>query len=250
MEKTFDFMQQFLKDTSRASSADTALLRREPQPPLEATPDPHYPNVISLPNPEMLEDREVSFLQMIELRETVRQYSGQPMTLEELSFLLWCTQGVKAILPEEGRTMRTVPSAKASHAFETMLLVNNVEGLEPGLYRFLALGHALQQIAVGETVLDEYVECFLPKNMVKKSGVTFIWTADFQRMAYGCGNRAARYIYLDAGHVCQNLYLAAQQKHIGVCAVGNFDDEKLNAKLNLDGRSSFTVYCATAGKAY
>lgn len=250
MEKTFDFMQQFLKDTSRASSADTALLRREPQPPLEATPDPHYPNVISLPNPEMLEDREVSFLQMIELRETVRQYSGQPMTLEELSFLLWCTQGVKAILPEEGRTMRTVPSVKGAHAFETMLLVNNVEGLEPGLYRFLALGHALQQIAVGETVLDEYVECFLPKNMVKKSGVTFIWTADFQRMAYGCGNRAARYIYLDAGHVCQNLYLAAQQKHIGVCAVGNFDDEKLNAKLNLDGRSSFTVYCATAGKAY
>lgn len=249
MNKTFDFMQQFLKDTSRANSVDTALLRKEPQPPLEVPPCPDYPNVIRLPDPEMFEDREVSFLQMIELRETVRQYSDEPLTLEELSFLLWCTQGVKAILPE-GRTMRTVPSARAAHAFETMLLVNNVKELAPGLYRFLALGHALQEIAAGEAVLDEYVDCFLPKNMIKKSGVTFIWTADFQRMAYSCGKRAARYIYIDAGHVCQNLYLAAQQKHIGVCAIGSFDDDRLNEKLNLDGRGSFAVYCATAGKAY
>ncbi|MDO4203852.1 MAG: SagB/ThcOx family dehydrogenase [Selenomonadaceae bacterium] len=249
MEKTFDFMQQFLKDTNLDSGKDTALLRKEEQPPLEVPPCRDYPNVIRLPHPEMFEDKEVSFLQMIELRETVRQYSEQPMTLDELSFLLWCTQGVKAILPE-GKTMRNVPSARAAHAFETLLLVNNVKDLEPGLYRFLALGHALQEIAVGENVLDEYLECFLPKNMIKKSGVTFIWTADFQRMAYSCGNRAARYIYIDAGHTCQNLYLAAQQKHIGVCAIGHFDDDKLNAKLNLDGRSSFTVYCATAGKAY
>ena len=249
MDKTFDFMQQFLRDTNLDSGKDTAMLRKEPQPPLEVPPCRDYPNVIRLPHPEMFEDKEVSFLQMIELRETVRQYSEQPMTLDELSFLLWCTQGVKAILPE-GKTMRNVPSAGAAHAFETLLLVNNVKDLEPGLYRFLALGHALQEIAVGENVLDEYLECFLPKNMIKKSGVTFIWTADFQRMVYSCGNRAARYIYIDAGHVCQNLYLAAQQKHIGVCAIGHFDDDKLNAKLNLDGRSSFTVYCATAGKAY
>ena len=165
MDKTFDFMQQFLKETNLDSGKDTALLRKEQQPPLEVPPCRDYPNVIRLPHPEMFEDKEVSFLQMIELRETVRQYSEQPMTLDELSFLLWCTQGVKAILPE-GKTMRNVPSARAAHAFETLLLVNNVKDLEPGLYRFLALGHALQEIAAD--ILIKEIEGILPAEKVNK----------------------------------------------------------------------------------
>ena len=165
MDKTFDFMQQFLRDTNLDSGKDTAMLRKEPQPPLEVPPCRDYHNVIRLPHPEMFEVKEVSVLQIIELRETVRQYSEQPMTLDELSFLLWCTQGVKAILPE-GKTMRNVPSARAAHAFETLLLVNNVKDLEPGLYRFLALGHALQELAVGDNVLDAYPECLLPTHLI------------------------------------------------------------------------------------
>ena len=162
--------------------------------------------------------------------------------------MLWCTQGVKMAL-ENGGTMRTVPSAGARHAFETYLLVHRVEGIPAGLYRFLALGHALLPIANGEEADEALLPCFKAQNMVKNSAVTFLWCADYRRMNHRFGPRSARYIYLDAGHVCQNLYLAAYTHRIGVCAVGAFDDGPLNAALGLDGENDFAVYGATVGKA-
>ena len=241
-------IKNFLQATKINEGHPTEAERQIPPPPPER-PVPPDARVLRLPEPGLLPDKEVNFLEMVEMRASVREYSEKELTLQELSFLLWCTQGVKMAM-ENGGTMRTVPSAGARHAFETYLLVHRVERIPAGLYRFLALGHALLPIANGEEADAAMLPCFHSQNMVKNSAVTFLWCADYQRMNHRFGPRAARYLFLDAGHVCQNLYLAAYTHKIGVCAVGAFDDDALNAALGLDGETDFAVYGATVGKMY
>ena len=239
-------IKRFLKATAIDAGHPTDAERQLPPPPSER-PVPEGAKVFRLPEPGLLPDKEVNFLEMVEMRASIREYSDKSLTLQELSFLLWCTQGVKMAM-ENGGTMRTVPSAGARHAFETYLLVHSVEALPPGLYRFLALGHALLPIGQGDEADAALLPCFKSQNMVKNSAATFLWCADYRRMNYRFGSRSARYVFLDAGHVCQNLYLAAYTHQIGVCAIGAFDDEKLNAALGLDGKNDFAVYGAAVGK--
>ncbi len=236
----------FLKETDIRKGHPTALEQDMPAP-LPEQPIQQDARVFRLPEPGLLPDKEINFLEMIEMRASIREYSEKKLSLEELSFLLWCTQGVKMALPEGG-TMRTVPSAGGRHAFETYLLIHRVDGLPAGLYRFLALGHALLPIAPGDEADEALLPGFKAQNMVKDCAVAFMWCADYQRMEYQFGPRAARYVFIDAGHVCQNLYLAAYTHGIGACAVGAFDDDVLNAGLGMDGENDFIVYAATVGK--
>lgn len=200
--------------------------------------------LIKLTEPELLQDYEVNFLEMIELRLTRRAYTQEPITLKELSYLLWATQGVKAVTAQQ-TTLRTVPSAGARHAFETYLFIQNVVDLKPGLYRFLALEHAL--LPMGD-LPPEHAKAFLSLRTVETSAITLLWAARANRMLQRFGNRGYRYLFIDAGHVCQNLYLAAQTIDVGVCPLGAFDDEMLNHQLALDGVDEFVVYGAALGK--
>ena len=84
--------------------------------------------------------------------------------------------------------------------------------------------------------------------MVAASAVTFIWVAVVHRMAWRYGQRGYRYLHLDAGHACQNLYLAAESVGCGVCAIAAFDDEDVSRVLGLDGEDQFAIYVATVGK--
>ena len=88
----------------------------------------------------------------------------------------------------------------------------------------------------------------LGQGMVTNSAVTFFWTAEIYRMEFRYAERSYRYIHLDAGHVCQNLYLAAESKGCGVCAIAAFDDDELNSALGFDGEKEFVVYIAALGK--
>lgn len=239
-------IQDFLIATGIGEGHPTESERQLPPPPPER-PVPQGARALRLPEPGLLPDKEINFLEMVEMRSSVRAYSDERLTLDELSFLLWCTQGVKMALPTGG-TMRTVPSAGARHAFETYLLLHRVEGLPPGLYRFLALGHALLPLGQGDEADAALFPCFRSREMVQNSAATFLWCADYRRMRHRFGPRSARYVFLDAGHVCQNLYLAAYTHRIGACAVGAFDDGTLNAALGLDGIHDFVVYGATVGK--
>ncbi|NIR13327.1 MAG: SagB/ThcOx family dehydrogenase, partial [Desulfobacterales bacterium] len=76
--------------------------------------------------------------EILEQRRSVRNYSADSLSMDELSWLLWCTQGVQQTTAQP-RTYRTVPSAGGRHPYETYLAIGNVEDLEPGLYRYLAL---------------------------------------------------------------------------------------------------------------
>lgn len=237
-----ELIKKFLDDTSNENSKP---MDGDAPPPEK--PCPRGARVYRLPEPDTLPDETVDFLEMIELRASVREYTNRALTLDELSFLLWCSQGVKGGTANGG-TIRNVPSAGARHALETYILVNRVEGLERGIYRFLALGHALLPVKTGDEMPADFTSAFHKKGMVEQSAATFIWCADFMRMAHRYGNRAARYIFLDAGHACQNLYLAGHVKKIGTCAVGSFDDARLNGFLGFDGANDFAVYAATVGK--
>ena len=235
--------QQFLEATALRQGGPVPVPWGKELPPAEK-PVPADANLIPLPEPGLLPDRNVNFLEIVELRSTVREYSSEPLSLEELSYLLWCTQGVKMALPG-GDSRRTVPSAGGRHAFETYLYLRRVEGLEEGLYRFLAFEHALVlEAPPGEA----FFAGFRAGNMVRSSAATFVWSAVLERMACKFGDRAYRYLFLDAGHVCENLYLAGQTIHVGVCAIGAFYDEALNAALKLDGEHEFVVYGAAVGK--
>ncbi len=235
-------MRQTRKLEQPLSAQDMGLL----QPPLEL---PFPPEAYQIPLPPAAETHvpAVDLLTAIEGRRTRRKYSTAPITLAELSFLLWCTQGVKRVSSRPA-TLRTVPSAGARHAFETYLLVNRVEGLAPGLYRYLAIEHSLIELDLSAELTEQIIHACLEQKQVRNSAVTFLWIAVLERMTWRYGERGYRYLHLDAGHVCQNLYLVAEAVDCGACAIGAFDEEQLNRLLKLDGEQLFAIYLASLGK--
>ncbi|MFZ0005191.1 MAG: SagB/ThcOx family dehydrogenase [Methanoregula sp.] len=218
-----------------------------PQPPLELPKNPGKP-VIDLPKPTDLVIPPIDLRMAIERRRSVRSYERMPLSLVELSFLLWCTQGVKKVHGTQV-TFRTVPSAGSRHAFETYLLVNDVHGLVPGLYRFLALSHSLQRISDDPSLHIDITHACFDQDFIMRCGVAFLWTAIPYRMTWRYGERGFRDLHLDAGHVCQNLYLAAEAIGCGVCAVAAFDDDIMASILGIDGVNHFLIYLATIGKS-
>lgn len=235
---------EFMRKTSYQHVSVSDQHQGVPQPPLETAYDRSAP-VIALPAPDTLDLRTHDLTEIIRQRESRRRYNTEALSLEQLSYLLWCTQGVKSVLPNA--TLRTVPSAGARHAFETYLLVNRVDGLAPGLYRFLALDHALIVVDDDPAIADKLTDAALEQDQIKRSAVTFIWVADVARMTWRYGERGYRYLHLDAGHVCQNLYLAAEAIGGGVCALAAFDDDAMNTLLGFDGKSHFVIYMASTG---
>ncbi len=236
----------FVEQTKYPNMGKPDQGRGLPQPPLTLDWD-RTRKPIQLPAPKAIRLGSLSVREAIDQRRTLRAYSLVPLSPEELSYLLWCTQGVQQIVPGF-KTMRTVPSAGARHAFETYLCINNVSGLTPGLYRFLALEHALIEETRRSGFADRLVEACLGQETVKTCAATFIWTAVVYRMTYRYGERGYRYLYLDAGHVCQNLYLAAEAIGCGVCALAAFSDNDVNRLLGLDGESQFALYLGTVGR--
>jgi len=238
--------RDFMEKTKYRYLAAPDQQRNLPQPPLEIPAVPDKP-IFGLPKPETIVIPPIDLRKAIEERYSIRAYEKEPLGLGELAFLLWCTQGVKKIAGTQA-TFRTVPSAGARHAFETYLLVNDVEGLEPGLYRYLALSHQLQQLDTDPALHIRIAEACLGQQFVMRAGVVFLWVAVPYRMTWRYGERGYRELHKDAGHVCQNLYLAASAVGCGVCAIAAYDDDVMHEILGIDGVGQFLIYLATVGK--
>ncbi|NYT06399.1 MAG: SagB/ThcOx family dehydrogenase [Methanomicrobiales archaeon] len=236
----------FMEKTTFENLAPSDQMRGLPQPPL-GLPCPPGAGAIPLPRPEEIRVPGTDLRTAIERRESVRQYLDRPLGLDELAFLLWCVQGVRH---REGDifTFRNVPSAGARHALETYVLANAVAGLPPGLYRYDALSHRLCEIDRSAGIADRIAAACVNQRFLVNNAASFVWTAVAARMTWRYGERGYRYLHLDAGHACQNLYLAAVAVGCGVCAVGAFSDEALNAALGVDGETEFALYCAAVGK--
>ncbi|MDT8285464.1 MAG: SagB/ThcOx family dehydrogenase, partial [Thermovirgaceae bacterium] len=136
----------------------------------------------------------------------------------------------------------------ARHAFETLLLANRIDGLEPGLYQYAALQHKLALVTRDASIAERLTAACLDQPHVQNSAATFIWVAVVERMVWRYGLRGYRYLHLDAGHVCQNLYLAAESIDCGVCALAAFEDRAVNDVLRLDGVERFAIYMGTLGR--
>jgi SagB-type dehydrogenase family enzyme len=238
--------REFIRKTRYHFLGPSEQDRGLPQPPLEQEPEAGLPQ-LALPAPDGLNIPAKDLREAIEHRRSLRRYSRTPLALEELSFLLWCTQGVRKVVPGSA-TFRNVPSAGARHAIETYLLVNNVQGAPEGLYRYSGLRHALIEMSRNAGLADQLTSACLGQSFVKTSAVTFAWAAAVERMRWRYGERGYRYLLLDAGHVCQNLYLAAEAVGCGVCAIAAFADEAVDRLLGFDGEERFTLYLAAVGK--
>lgn len=238
--------QEFIEKTKYPYCPESAQSKGLPQPPLELLPSNGLQTII-LPEVASLQFPSADLRETIENRTSVRNYDPAGIDLEMLSFLLWLTQGVKKV-SKRPATARTVPSAGARHAFETRLLVNTVKGLPAGLYHFSAIQHQLIRLPAPDDIANRITQACLGQQQVLNSAVTFMWIAVVERMTWRYPERGYRYLFLDAGHVCQNLYLSAESIGCGVCAIAAYDDDLLNEALGLDGISQFVIYLATLGK--
>ncbi|MBD3368439.1 MAG: SagB/ThcOx family dehydrogenase [Candidatus Eisenbacteria bacterium] len=177
-------------------------------------------------------------------RRSSRDYSDEPMSLENLSQLLWSTHGVTG--RRGGHAFRTSPSAGACYPIDAYVVANRVRGLPAGLYRYLVGSHELVLMRDGE-IGPEVTRAAVGQRMCELAAVSFIWTAVVPRTTGRYGERGHRYLFLDAGHVGQNLYLAATALGLGVCTIAAFDDDAMNEIVGADGKIETTVYAAVAG---
>lgn len=180
-------------------------------------------------------------------RESRRAYIKEPLTLEEISFLLWATQGMRGEVIS-GHAYRTVPSAGCRHAFETYLVVLNVKGLNQGIYRYLPLSHQLLFEFSEDHLAGKIVDAIFRQPYPGDASVTFIWTAIPYRMEWRYHLAAHKVIAIDVGHVCQNLYLACETIGAGTCAIAAYDQEALDRLLRIDGKDEFVIYLSPVGK--
>lgn len=183
----------------------------------------------------------------IKSRESRRIYSKKSVSIEELSFLLWSTQGIRKYV-DVGHTLRTVPSAGCRHALETYLCIFNVNNLKQGIYRYLPIEHQLLFEFAEDHLKEKIIEATFGQSWSAESAVIFIWTAVPYRMEWRYDIDSSKVIAIEAGHVCQNLYLACEAIDAGTCAIAAYDQEKMDELLKVDGQDEITIYLAPIGK--
>lgn len=180
----------------------------------------------------------------IKTRRSIRDYSKEPITLNELSTLLFTTQGITS---EIGWKKRAAPSAGALYPFETYIIVNNVKDLDKGLYHFIPEDRSIEIIKLGD-FSEEIKSLALFQDPLAEAAVVFIWTAVFERTTRKYGERGIRYIHIEAGHISENLYLQANSMNLGVVAIGAFDDNGVNNFLGVDGKRESVIYMNAVGR--
>ncbi len=241
--------RDWLKDTIR-KTVDwdaTGQMRGHPPPPVQK---PVPPDVKTLPLPEPARFDvlcRAGLLEVLRKRRSLRRFADLPLSLAELAFLLWATQGVTERYGDLA-TLRPVPSAGARHAFETYLYCRRVDTLPEGIYRYLPLSHRLLFEFAEEGLDDRISEACFGQRFVVQGAATFFWSVLPYRMEWRYGPAAHRVLPMDAGHLCQNLYLCAEAIGAGTCAIAAYDQEALDALLRLDGEEEFVIYLAPVGK--
>ena len=188
-------------------------------------------------------------------RRSRRIFAKKPITLTELACLLCATQGIRNTVQTEVEiTFRNVPSAGSRHPLETYLFLNQVEGVQPGLYHYRPDLHLLERLECDVSFTEELTSALCGQTFAATTPVLFVWSAIPYRCEWRYGMKAAKYILLDAGHACENLYLAAENIGLGVCAVGAYDQDLLDELLGfMPGPSAepeyeCAVYAAAVGR--
>jgi SagB-type dehydrogenase family enzyme len=182
---------------------------------------------------------------VLRARRSARDYAADPLAQETLFLLLWAAQGIT----EKGPwALRTAPSAGALYPVETYVCASRVAGLTAGLYHWELPEERLAMIGPRSDMAAAACAACLDQEMVAAAPVTFIWTAFWGRSGQKYGDRALRYAYLDAGHLAENLHLAATALGLGACMIGAFLDDEMNALVGVDGDEESVIYAACVGR--
>jgi SagB-type dehydrogenase family enzyme len=185
---------------------------------------------IALPEPAM--QGEMSIEEALLKRRSVRRYAETPLSMQQISQLLWSAYGISDSTTYSRRKLRTAPSAGAVYPLEVYLMVRNVTGLTAGLYRYNPDNHSLTLYSEGD-ISKAVAEACLDQMMLHQAPASMIYTAVWSKIKARYGDRGVeRYLCMDIGHSAQNVYLQATAMGLATCAVGAFDDKKLAAVIN------------------
>jgi SagB-type dehydrogenase family enzyme len=245
MDKLRYFLKNFIHNTT--NFALSPQHQGVEPPPLEKPFNPDSKRVNLLKPEDCKNIGNVNLVSALKNRVSHREFSSEALTLGELSFLLWATQGIKEII-HPSTALRVVPSAGSRHALETYLCVIDIRDLESGLYRFLPVENQLLFEFSDKNLVPNLIDAVFGQSFVGHAPVVFIWTSIPYRMEWRYHTASHKLIALDAGHVCQNLYLACENIGAGTCAIGAYNQEKMDALLKIDGKDEFTIYLAPVGK--
>jgi len=175
--------------------------------------------------PKVTTKGPISLEEAFNERRSVRDYKPGPLRLVEVSQLLWAASGSNLY-------RRTAPSAGATYPLETYVAAGEVEGLDPALYRYLPSGHGLE-MARDEDLRRRLSQAALGQGMISRAPIDTVIAAEYERTAARYGQRAIRYVHMEAGHVGQNISLQALALGLGAVMVGAFDDREVKEVLGI-----------------
>jgi len=192
-----------------------------------------YRVIYILPPP--MTDGEMSVEEALTTRRSRRNFQDKALSIEQVSQILWAAYGITSSRPNAPNLrggLRTTPSAGALYPLEIYVIIGNVEGLSPGVYRYISEEHKLVKVVNGD-VRNELAQAALGQRMVQEAPASVFYSGVFSRMTERYGERGIRYTYIELGHSAQNVYLQAEALGLGTVAIGAFNDDRVRQILNL-----------------
>ncbi len=244
--KGFEQERKMLK-SGFTGDMESDQMKGVPQPPLEKPVEPET-EVIDLPEVTGDVVKKKDVFQCIMDRKSHRKFKEEPLSMEELAFLLYTTQGVKEVRGNGYASIRPVPSAGARHPFETYIGVTDVRGLEKGVYRYSGLKHQLIKVKSEDGIGEKMTIGARGQRFVGEAPVTFIWTIVPYRGEWRYDKRSHKPMLLDAGHLGHGLYLSAEALNLGTCAIAAYEQKLMDEIVDVDGEEEFVVYMSPVGK--
>jgi SagB-type dehydrogenase family enzyme len=212
------------------------------EPTFAASPTPElevHKMRIKLPKPKYNSD--VSLEESLVKRRSIRNYTGEQLTIEEISQLLWAAQGTTS-----DRGFRTAPSAGALYPLEVYVIVGDVQDMAIGIYLYKPKKHEVVMIA-DKDVRQQLAGAALGQSCVKNAAIDIVFTAVYQRITRKYGNRGIKYVHMEIGHAAQNVCLQAAAMDLGVVTIGAFNDREVSKILNLP-KDEEPLYIIPVGK--
>jgi len=185
------------------------------------------------------------FAEVVQRRRSIRSFLNDPLTLHEISFLLWASTGLGHT--DLDAKHRTAPSAGALYPIETYVVANDIAGLTPGVYHYAIESHALDELRLGNC-RQEITAAALGQGMCGTAPAVFIWTAVFNRTKWKYGQRGYRYVYLDCGHVAAQFALSAVAVGLGSFQIAALFDDEVNDIVGVDGEEESVLYMSVVGR--
>jgi SagB-type dehydrogenase family enzyme len=236
----------FIKGTRYPDFSTPDLILGKPEPAIEL-PVPKGAKITKLPNPKRIKLPDMSVREAIERWEPPGFFARSSITLKELSFLLWCTQGFRKIVAEH-IVLRNTPSSGSRYPIETYFVAGEIEGLETGLYRYIPSSHSVVTLREDSDLPFAMGTASMNFKVVTRSAVTFLWVATPYRSTWALGNRGYRSVLIEAGHICQALIMAAGCIGCDVLPIDLFHDEIMMQLADLNPETQWPVYVGAVGR--